>query len=748
MASTGRKSEDDVPNLVVTTPTTKPKNEEETHPSSHEEGSKLHRRRIRRQSRTERPIPKHIHLDASAVLPKSPATSVYRGSYSHSPRRSRASLSGSIKSAGNSTPASPRASISQSHLDHLLQDLNLDLETYGVEELRDGFFDGSFFKPPKTNHEDLMREAEHTLPAAFQKRHPLSPKHFLPKQWDGIKGVLRSVTTTRAGIQLTKSFLAFFIAYILCLIPAVTGWLGRYSYIMVLSTLINHSGRTVGGQIDGALLTICGSATGLGWGAFALWVSDSTAAAREGYGGILATFLVLFMGTIAVLRSYYVRVYQFVLCAGISMSYTCLANTSEQVNWKKLFDYGIPWVLGQAICLLLCCIIFPDAGARPLAVSFHNAFEVMKTALIFPHSDSVALHRQLAWTFVNLSQAYRDLILDLSITRFKPSDVMSLRNLMQAVIRSFLSLKMDTELFDDIEQLRTQTDKPTLPQGSQDFSSVGVLPCGMSPRSQSKVGDDVVIPIDKPRRPSFLRTGSKERALRLVADKLADPTSELLSCMRASLASCDAVLMNMSGYRKYIGPPESVSSDILGALTKIRKAMIKYDEEENSLMQNPALPPTYSDHPEVVELFLFIHPIRQAASAMEKLLVKINEMQQRHPGWRVYLPSYPFTKSLHRTNAQVRHDRGGLTAGFYFHNQAELAKTMRGKDSIYKPLPRQSNMLDADDTKVEVRRGDTMGKYEEEEEVAMNNHSTTSREKRLRYRLWMILHRLQGFETR
>jgi hypothetical protein len=96
---------------------------------------------------------------------------------------------------------------------------------------------------------------------------------------------------------------------------------------MVVSTIINHPGRTIGAQIDGTFLTIVGSALGLGYGAFALWVSDSTPTARRGYGGILATFLVLFMGAIAALRSYYIRMYQLVLCAGIAISYTCLAES-------------------------------------------------------------------------------------------------------------------------------------------------------------------------------------------------------------------------------------------------------------------------------------------------------------------------------------------------------------------------------------------------------------------------------------
>jgi hypothetical protein len=233
-----------------------------------------------------------------------------------------------------------------------------------------------------------------------------------------------------------------------------------------------------------------------------------------------------------------------------------------------------------------------------------------------------------------------------------------------------------------------------------------------------------------------------------VANKLSDPTSKLLSCMRSSLANCDAVLMGMSGYRKYLGPPESVSSDVLGSLTKIRKAMIKYDLEEESLMDNPALPPTYSNHPEVVELFLFVHPVRQAATSIEALLVKVMEMQQRHRGWRLYLPSYPFAKALNRTNSQVRHDRGGVTAGFYFRSQTQLAKTMKGMANVYKPLPRQIDSHEKDDPKEEVHRTDTIGKYEEEEDVAMSSDSKASKQKRFRYKLWIVLHRLQGFETR
>ncbi|KAK2624732.1 hypothetical protein QTJ16_005925 [Diplocarpon rosae] len=759
MASSKHNGEDETPRLRFTAPSIGPRRQTSslnTQSSASVPG--LHRRQASYGSHHDGSTGlgkpgKQIRLEAPSGDPRSSASSIYMGSYS--PRRSR----GSHRSLAGSVSATPRASMSHSHLESLLHDLDLDLETYGVEEFRDGFFDASFLKPPTVNHEDLMRDAEYTLPAAFKKPNPLSPRAFFPRQWQGVKKVIKEVAATRAGIKLTKSFLAFFIAYVLCLIPVVRVWLGRYSYIMAISAIINHPGRTVGAQIDGAFSTIFGSATGLGWGAFALWISDSTSVARRGYGGILATFLLLFMGTIAAIRSYFARSYQLVICAGIAISYTCLSDTTEEVHWRKLYDFGIPWLCGQALCLFICCTIFPDAGARPLAVSLHNAFGVMQDGLVIPQSDPVMLHRKLAWTFVSLSQAHRDLILDISITRFEPSDIESLRNIMQGVIRSLLSLKMETQLFNKFEP--DPVELPTAERRSRSsassrqkvtHSNYDVRPDVELHFYTSAGSKETVIDIDSPvARPTINRTSTGERAIRLVASRLAAPTSKLLSCMRASLDRCDAVLMEMSGYRKYLGPPKTISVDILGSLTKLRKTMIKYDDEEESLMSNSALPPTYSDHPEVVELFLFVHPIRQAARTVESLLVEVMAMQQRCRGWRLYLPSYPLKKATQRTNAQVRHDRGGLTAGFYFQSQNQLARTMKGMTNVYKPLPRHQGH---DHHRVEEREkeparwADTMGKYEGEKEAAKDKTLQRSRKKRFRYRLWEAMHRLQGFETR
>ena len=305
-------------------------------------------------------------LEGSSVQSLATAHHVISGSFAQALTTPRGSLD--LNALQNNPIPSPRVSTSHLQLEHLLQAVDTDLNGYGLEESRDGFFDALFYRPLKRDHEALMSKAAETLPDAFRKKnHPLSFRRFIPQQLREAKAFFRRTSSSRAGIRLLKSFLGFFIAYIICLIPASRDWLGKYNYIMVVSALFNHSGRAIGSQLDGFVLTIIGTIAGLGWGSLALYTSTSTATAQAGYGGILATFLVTFAAVIGWLRCGFIRLYQALICAGAAIVYVCLADTSESVGWKKVFDYGIPWTLGQAVCLIVAILVFPDAGSRPLA---------------------------------------------------------------------------------------------------------------------------------------------------------------------------------------------------------------------------------------------------------------------------------------------------------------------------------------------------------------------------------------------
>ena len=307
--------------------------------------------------------PKPLQTDEASPQIITAEQDVYLGSYAQSTPR------GSIDTTNlHSRPVpSPRASLSHLQLEHLLKTVDTGLNNYGVEELRDGFFGALFYRPVGGKPTDEMIEASATLPSSFQKNHPLSAHRFIPQQIKEVEDFIHQITTSRAGVKLLKSFLGVFICYIICLVPASRDWLGRYNYIIAVSAIVNHPGRKLGSQLDGAILTILGTIAGLSWGSLAIYVSTSDATARNGYGGVLAAFLVFFTMVIGWLRCVFIRFYQAVLCAGFAIFYMCLADTSETVGWLKVFEYGIPFVLGQAVCFVVATIVFPDAGSRSLA---------------------------------------------------------------------------------------------------------------------------------------------------------------------------------------------------------------------------------------------------------------------------------------------------------------------------------------------------------------------------------------------
>lgn len=300
--------------------------------------------------------------------------------------------------------------------------------------------------------------------------------------------------------------------------------------------------------------------------------------------------------------------------------------------------------------------------------------------------------------------------LDITMTRFRPDDIVELRNLMQAVIRALLTLKTDTYLFEEPEAER-----------------------------------DIIITVDGPASGTFDNVKStevlnEEDASRRAIGELRDPTKLMLSCMTEALRGCDAALMDQSSHRKYLGPSPDISSSLLPLLTSLDQAKSAFDAVESKLVgSGQQLSDSSMQDGHVVQLFVFARHVREAAAAIENMVYKVKAMQETCSWPRLCLPSYPFWKAIHRTNAQVRHDRGGVTAGSYHVTFAEIAHLLdKIKSSEHKPILRGDD--DDDDMGLEVQGSHTMD--------AEADASVAPKRNRLRYRIWRVLYRLQGFESR
>lgn len=258
---------------------------------------------------------------------------------------------------------------------------------------------------------------------------------------------------------------------------------------------------------------------------------------------------------------------------------------------------------------------------------------------------------------------------------------------------------------------------------------------------------DIIITVDGPAPSAFDDTKSadlrpsRENASRRAIEELRDPTKHMLSCMAEALRRCDASLMEQSGHRKYLGPLPDVSSSLLPIITSLDEAKSAFDAVESKLLgSGQHLSDSYMQDDDVVQLFVFARHVREAAASIENLVFKVQDMQESCGRPRLYLPSYPFWKAIHRTNAQVRHDRGGVTAGSYHVTFAEIANLLdKIKSKEHKPMPRG----DDEDEDFGLKVQGSHATMDAEADIAM-----TPQRNRLRYRIWRVLYRLQGFESR
>jgi hypothetical protein len=261
-------------------------------------------------------------------------------------------------------PHSPRASKSTFYIQDLLENLEMDqYDTFGTQEMRDGFFDAIFYR-------SLNQETDDEICAQLTDKE--ESKSVLRTQLDDIEYFFQSAFTTQDSLMLAKAFLGYFITYIVCLIPRVQDVLGIYSYWATVAALFNHSGRTLGAQIDGTIGCIGGGALGLAIGYLALEVASVTEASLPGCGGVLAAFMIPLVASMAWIRCSLLRFYQAMIAAGLAVIFLCLVEPDVVIQtreWRHriVLEFAYPWLLGLGICLIVNISVLPETGSRAVA---------------------------------------------------------------------------------------------------------------------------------------------------------------------------------------------------------------------------------------------------------------------------------------------------------------------------------------------------------------------------------------------
>ncbi|ODQ64853.1 hypothetical protein NADFUDRAFT_4077, partial [Nadsonia fulvescens var. elongata DSM 6958] len=604
------------------------------------------------------------------------------------------------RGATPTVPVSLRTTLSQSRLSELVSKFNEDLDSYGLEELREGFFDAIFIPPVrnKFRKRSSLAEESNSILSKNKKNWLKNFSYILQIIFADILELLRDIMQTNNGITLTKSFLAYFASFIICVIPASIHFLGPYCYLAPLSVLLHHSGRTSGSQLEITLTSIIGILFGLGWGSLALFVGSSTELARNNFGAIHAVSILIAVIISSWVRASFIRLHHLLLSFSLAIVFVETVDSAPIVDWRITWNFGIPYLFGILICLIINLAIFPDFSHHSVYENLHGAIEDCKLSLIDcmdgAEGDKELINERIQVRLnkrtINMTEFFRSFCNEITISTFKANEVKLIRNYIQVAISRIRAIPVPTVLF---KPLPTESDDGTVKPGSESL---------------------------------YVGKHSSISPITIVKRFFETPTRDVLYAMVHLLESCDSfIAYSCHGKQIVMDKSKNENCEI-----NHKSMFLNSDENTQSLLSTQ----------EVLDIFLFIYYTKQTTKSFIKLSRQLVILSQHRRRWNTNLPYYPIMRALRRSTRQIIHDRGGETASYYYRTKREVDETFvrvyNLNTSKYAPKNGHSNSKGA-------------GKFYVNSAIDhMDFSEKVYQTDSLRYRTWKALHRLQGYESR
>jgi hypothetical protein len=560
------------------------------------------------------------------------AFAVYKGSYGvRSGRHSKVPSAARSVFSDHSDSKRPRLeqreSYLRSRLEKVFQEDMHKRETYGITELREGFFD-AIFVPPTVLERDTREALERPPTLSTKDRDPWTTR--LRKRMSS--AIVIHAPSQHDIIRLTKAFLAYFACYSLCLIHPTSIWLGRYCYFAPLVSIINHPARSSGSQLEISLQSLLGTALGLGWGSLGLYISTSTPAATNGYGGIHATSVILCLVITTWFRSAFVRLHHFLNLMFLNVFFLEVVDTNERVDWHLTWEIGIPSLAGTLVSLVINLVLFPDFSHRSLFGVLESGLQHCQTAVRSLTSNDGDLksdiQNQLSMSSQQLSEEVREVNNEIIITTLRTAEIVKLRNTMQ----------------------------------------IGMAVIGFVPFPASLYVKGGQIPAEDDLGVKVLRTAISQRC-------------------KASLQSAYDLFEECRKLVSYLyrGEPqdnfESTLGDKIRSLENATNAMTaKYTQVSRRYRD---IFDKDSQNQDLFDILIHMYYLNKASMAILAIGKEFHKIAMHRRRWSVSWPIYPTWRALRRTSKQIIHDRGGQTAVYY-----SWAK--RDVDEIFQELARMN----------------------------------------------------------
>lgn len=636
-----------------------------------------------------------------------------------------------------SSPQLSRVNLACLRLDNSAKDSQWsELDDFNLEELRDGFFDPVFTKPEKR----IWSETDDEY-ASLTSANGLSEG---PKRSKWVVDLLAGLKAQK--LSILKYFIAFFVSLVICVIHPSGSWIGHeYRYFLPVAVLIHHPVRNIGVQLEMTVSSVIGGSLGLAWSALAWYISVATRPTANHQGGILFASLALALLCATWLRELYQRLLYVTLSFSVAIIFlhnVSLVSSRRDLHWKFFWDFGIAYLFGILLSLLVCVLVDPHSGNSELIEHYGESIESIKQFLLAlvekeDHLDEAKLtslqKKMINSISVGLSEGYREFANQWTISKFDKNKLKKFRNSLTSFVSPLRVLPLSHKLLDktELDKLYEMLKNPKDEALQSERGVESVSPGTESPMIHS----GTVTP--SPRSQGLLPKGlalDSALYLNVLRSSFSKDTFGLILEMICTLENMAEALQRFKRSKISLHNSDELNTLLEHSSYKLKRKIYKIDICYKQFTKTEFFCKELLADANCIDVFLFIRYLRNAAKHLIGAIQSCQELGSEIK-WRVVPLHYPLHRALIRLPKRCALDEGAGNVLHYFETKRDVDDIFESLYNSYTSRHKYTKEK-TDKTAVVVRAIDHND---------FNFHTTNNK---WRFRLWKLSSSLVGPEMK
>lgn len=557
-----------------------------------------------------------------------------------------------------------------------------DLEDFNLEELRDGFFDARFSKAERVN------------PSRDEVVCTETSDSDIFRLWN--RGLSYGLRVLRGAcidfrnnfVPICKFFVAYFVALVICVDHRSGRWLGhKYRYFIPIAVVIHHPARTIGFQLEMFFSSVFGGALAMGWSSLAWYISVVKKPTKLHPGGILFASLTLALVTSNWLKELFQRTWYCVLTFNIAIIFlhdVSLRHSRQSLEWGLYWDFGMSYLFGMILSLVVCVLFWPQAGNTEILDQFIASTASIRQLLhaltnkegLQDEERLIFLQKNMVESLnVALSERYRDFANQFTISRLEKEKLINLRNSLTKLATPLSILPLKNKLLEDAELENSYEDLKRQKSAKDDEFPIG------------KNATESGTPMSHPGSASFSKKAGlsfspgstvNQFNIQLLKSTFSKRVVFLIFEMLEVTENMEAVLRTLKELRIDRTEKNTLDSLLNHSYGKLRRKLYHLDKTYKEFVKTDFFSQELLSDEDSVDIFLFLRYIRNSAKTLLGVVDCCHELA-KGCRWRIRPPSYPLSRALVRLPLQSALDDGASHVLHYF-------ETKRNVDQAFEEL--------------------------------------------------------------